>query len=412
MSPARPHGCDHPAVAQRPPGVDPTQHRQGQGQRSPGHVVHPSRVGRAVEGPHLGRVAGSAPCRTSPIPPPAAGRSRTRVSRATTARRTPTWRPRWRRTPPIRARHLEVFLALAALAPAGARGRGARRGRGRRRRGLTHDKTSDMATALLTGRDGRQALLALHRPRHAGRAGGPTPARCRSRRRWRPGRRCRRARRRCVVDVAGPTTYAVEGGLLEGLARGWTLARHRARRARPGSGARRRTQDQLRNRHPTAPLYPCHRPTGRDLSSTRRARSDKWRLTPTRTDRCTTRSSGPVRTDRCDACRRTLGAPRASARRAGALVVSEGPPAAVTQPFDPWRTHQHRATHQRPDPGTRGPARRTQRRDRRHRPHGRGPQARPGSRPRPRRDRPDGQAPGLQAHGLREVQVRERPEGP
>jgi len=28
-----------------------------------------------------------------------------------------------------------------------------------------------------------------------------------------------------VVDVAGPTTYAVEGALLDGLARGWTLAR-------------------------------------------------------------------------------------------------------------------------------------------------------------------------------------------
>ncbi len=28
-----------------------------------------------------------------------------------------------------------------------------------------------------------------------------------------------------VVDVAGPTTYAVEGDLLDGLARGWLLAR-------------------------------------------------------------------------------------------------------------------------------------------------------------------------------------------
>ena len=27
-----------------------------------------------------------------------------------------------------------------------------------------------------------------------------------------------------VVDLAGPTTYVVEGDLLEGLARGWTLA--------------------------------------------------------------------------------------------------------------------------------------------------------------------------------------------
>ncbi|CAA9342096.1 MAG: Translation initiation factor 3, partial [uncultured Nocardioidaceae bacterium] len=60
----------------------------------------------------------------------------------------------------------------------------------------------------------------------------------------------------------------------------------------------------------------------------------------------------------------------------------------------------------------RGPARRTQRRDRRHRPHRGRPAPRPGSRPRPRRGRTDGAPAGLQAHGLRQVQVRERAEGP
>ena len=89
--------------------------------------------------------------------------------------------------------------------------------------GLAHDKTSDMATALLTGRDGRQALLAF--------TGLDTLAA------WRPDARpvpvaaplaarsaVQEGAAALVVDVAGPTTYAVEGPLLDGLARGWTLA--------------------------------------------------------------------------------------------------------------------------------------------------------------------------------------------
>lgn len=89
--------------------------------------------------------------------------------------------------------------------------------------GLAHDKTSDMATALLTGHDGRQALLAF--------TGLDTLAA------WRPDARpvpvaaplaarsaLQEGAAALVVDVAGPTTYAVEGPLLEGLARGWTLA--------------------------------------------------------------------------------------------------------------------------------------------------------------------------------------------
>ena len=89
--------------------------------------------------------------------------------------------------------------------------------------GLAHDKTSDMATALLIGRDGRQALLAF--------TGLDTLAA------WRPDARpvpvaaplaarsaVQEGAAALVVDVAGPTTYAVEGPLLDGLARGWTLA--------------------------------------------------------------------------------------------------------------------------------------------------------------------------------------------
>ena len=89
--------------------------------------------------------------------------------------------------------------------------------------GLAHDKTSDMATALLTGLDGRQALLAF--------TSLDTLAA------WRPDARpvpvaaalaarsaVQEGAAALVVDVAGPTTYVVEGRLLEGLARGWALA--------------------------------------------------------------------------------------------------------------------------------------------------------------------------------------------
>jgi hypothetical protein len=120
-------------------------------------------------------------------------------------------------------RHLDVFAALqgtrllvpvvAVLAEAEVDDAG-----------LTHDKTSDMATALLTGRDGRRALLAF--------TGLDTLAA------WRPDARpvpvaatlaarsaIQEGASALVVDVAGPAAYAVEGELLEGLARGWVLAR-------------------------------------------------------------------------------------------------------------------------------------------------------------------------------------------
>lgn len=89
--------------------------------------------------------------------------------------------------------------------------------------GLAHDKTSDMATALLTGRDGRQALLAF--------TGLDTLAAWRADARPVPVTTTLAARSAVqegaaalVIDVAGPTTYAVEGEALDALARGWTLA--------------------------------------------------------------------------------------------------------------------------------------------------------------------------------------------
>jgi hypothetical protein len=102
-------------------------------------------------------------------------------------------------------------------------------------RGLTRDKTSDMATVLMTGRDGRQALLAF-----TGRE---------SMARWDPqarpvpvtAARAAEAARHdgadaIVVDVAGPSMFVVEGEDLEMLASGATLVELSGRYgwARPG----------------------------------------------------------------------------------------------------------------------------------------------------------------------------------
>jgi hypothetical protein len=118
-------------------------------------------------------------------------------------------------------RHLEVFLALQparVLVPVVAvLGEAEVDDRGRAR-----DKSSDMATALLTGRDGRRALLAF--------TGLDTLTSWRADARPVPVTAATAARSvlqegaaALVLDVAGPTTYAVEGELLQGLARGWTL---------------------------------------------------------------------------------------------------------------------------------------------------------------------------------------------
>jgi hypothetical protein len=90
--------------------------------------------------------------------------------------------------------------------------------------GLAHDKTSDMATVLLQGADGRLALLAF-----TGTAaltawnpdGRPVPVAA--------GLAARSALQdgaaALVVDVAGPVRFVVEGEDLARLAAGWMLAR-------------------------------------------------------------------------------------------------------------------------------------------------------------------------------------------
>jgi len=88
--------------------------------------------------------------------------------------------------------------------------------------GLSREKTSDMATVLLTGQDGRRALLgftgleSLHAWRRDAR---PVPVAASDAARS----ALQEDAAALLVDVAGPTPYAVEGSALEGLARGWAL---------------------------------------------------------------------------------------------------------------------------------------------------------------------------------------------
>lgn len=89
--------------------------------------------------------------------------------------------------------------------------------------GLAHDKTSDMATVLMTGADGRRALLAF--------------TSMETLRRWRPDARpvpvtFRDAARAAVqeqadaivLDIAGPAAFAVESDDLRAAASGYRLA--------------------------------------------------------------------------------------------------------------------------------------------------------------------------------------------
>ena len=88
--------------------------------------------------------------------------------------------------------------------------------------GLAHDKTSDMATVLMQGRDGRMALLAFTGTESLQRwnpEGRPVPVSLPD------------AARAAVhdgadallVDVAGPVMFVVEGDDLRALADGFVL---------------------------------------------------------------------------------------------------------------------------------------------------------------------------------------------
>lgn len=125
-----------------------------------------------------------------------------------------------------RGRHLEVFLALqharllvpVLAVPGDVEVIGEVDGAGR-----TREKTSDLATVLVTGRDGRQALLGFSSVEtlttwRADARPVPVAAPLVALSALQGGAAA------LLVDVAGPTTYVVEGDLLEGLAHGWALA--------------------------------------------------------------------------------------------------------------------------------------------------------------------------------------------
>jgi SseB protein N-terminal domain len=90
--------------------------------------------------------------------------------------------------------------------------------------GLARDKTSDMATVLLTGADGRSALLAFSSTatlaawNPEGRP-APVPTRTAALSAVQEGADA------LLIDVAGPVPVAVEGENLTALAAGWRLAR-------------------------------------------------------------------------------------------------------------------------------------------------------------------------------------------
>lgn len=102
-------------------------------------------------------------------------------------------------------------------------------------RGLAHDKASDMAAVLLRGRDGRLALLAFTGTAaleawnpEARPVPVPAPVAAQS--------ALQEQAAALVVDVAGPTTVVLEGEDLQGLARGWQVARIGDRQAWIGPG--------------------------------------------------------------------------------------------------------------------------------------------------------------------------------
>ena len=86
------------------------------------------------------------------------------------------------------------------------------------------DKSADMATVLLTGADGRQALLAFTSlETMAAWQADARPVAV-------PAADAAKAAMQddaaaLLVDVAGPVTFVVEGEDLYGLGAGWTLAR-------------------------------------------------------------------------------------------------------------------------------------------------------------------------------------------
>lgn len=89
--------------------------------------------------------------------------------------------------------------------------------------GLAHDKSSDMATVLLTGADGRQALLGFTgmEALQAWQADArPVPVSLRDA----AQAAVHDGADALVLDLAGPVPFAIEGDDLQKVAEGWQLA--------------------------------------------------------------------------------------------------------------------------------------------------------------------------------------------
>ncbi|MFC6153131.1 SseB family protein [Nocardioides yefusunii] len=91
-------------------------------------------------------------------------------------------------------------------------------------KGLAHDKSSDMATVLVTGADGRQALIAftsteaLHRWNPEARP-VPVPAHVAAL------SAVQEKAAALVVDIAGPVPFVIQGTDLEPFAAQWQMVR-------------------------------------------------------------------------------------------------------------------------------------------------------------------------------------------
>ena len=149
--------------------------------------------------------------------------------------------------------------------------------------GLAHDKTSDMATVLLQGADGRLALLAFTGTATLTRLGPearpvPVAAALAARSALQDGAAA------LVVDLAGPVRFVVEGedlrGLADGLDAGPRRRRHRLDSARPGNRRLASCVDR------SVPPYAA---TGADPQAEARTIASHPHRPP-----CCHRSSGPV----------------------------------------------------------------------------------------------------------------------
>ena len=221
------HSGGQAATTPGEPGVRGAEDGQDECERRPGGVVDGGAGGQG-HGSSLRTRAepglrGSSGCDPSP----------TQASPATTVASTRSWRRRWRRTtararPTSRPRTSRPWPCSRTRGCSCRWSRSSTRWRYDGAGGSPREKSSDMAAVLMTGRDGRTALLAftgtasLDRwaQSYEGGEARPVPV---------PARQAAQAALQdqaaaLLVDVAGPVLFVVEGEDLESLAAGHRLS--------------------------------------------------------------------------------------------------------------------------------------------------------------------------------------------